>query len=49
MAFVYEFLVTPINILDGGLVDIALIFTYLLNIKTGIIYLFLNIPNLLWF
>lgn len=48
MAIMYAFFVSEFQLLDGGLIGLALIINYLSKIETGIIYFLLNIPVLLW-
>lgn len=48
MAVVYTVFVTSIEVLDGGLIGMALIISYLTKWNLGVVYLFLNMPILLW-
>lgn len=48
MAVLYAFLVSSMQLMDGGLIGLALIIHYLLDYQTGYIYLGLNIPILMW-
>jgi uncharacterized membrane-anchored protein YitT (DUF2179 family) len=48
LSITYTTFLLPMNIIDGGMVGVAMIIHHLIDWNTGIIYFFLSLPIFIW-